>query len=479
MSHYPGHVALGAAVVVVFLILRAASRNRYVRRKLGLSIALGILYLVGQAALPFIAIDARLDANVRSWETLLIALSILNGLLVVTINPLRDDRVPERFPGIVQDAILLGLYLIVATFVFKEQLLTTSAVGAVVVGFALQDTLGNAFAGLAIQMEKPFRVGHWVGIAGYEGRVSEITWRATKLHTKTGNFVVLPNNIISKEAVTNYSEPVAPTRLQVEVGASYLASPGEVKSAMQDALANCRRILKTPAPDVLLVNFDASAITYRARFWVQDYAQDEAARDEVRTAIYYSFRRHNIEIPWPIQVQYERDEVPGPDKTVQMLARVALLSRLDIFKSLSDQERERLAAAAREHLYGDGDCVVRQGEPGGSMFVVSSGTAVVTVEPGGEVARIESGGYFGEMSLLTGEPRTATVAARGDTVVIEIDADMFKQIAATDPSILEKVGAVAMKRREELHAVRASAATAAAPETRANLLLRMRRFLGI
>src|SRR6185503_7310922 len=148
--------------------------------------------------------------------------------------------------------------------------LTTSAVGAVVVGFALQDTLGNAFAGLAIQSERPFKVGHWIKVGDFEGRVSEITWRATKMRTKTGNFVIVPNNIVAKEAITNYSEPAAPTRLELEVGVSYSASPLAVKQAMKDAMAQALHVLQSPPPDVLLVGFDASSMNYRARFWIRD-----------------------------------------------------------------------------------------------------------------------------------------------------------------------------------------------------------------
>src|SRR3970282_1813273 len=134
----------------------------------------------------------------------------------LTINPLRVDRTPERFPAIVQDAIVVALFALVATFVLREKFLTTSAVGAVVVGFALQDTLGNLFSGLAIQIEKPFRVGHWIAIGEREGQVQEITWRATKLRTKAGQFLVVPNGIISKEAILNYSEPTVPTRLHID-----------------------------------------------------------------------------------------------------------------------------------------------------------------------------------------------------------------------------------------------------------------------
>src|SRR5918994_1264807 len=176
--------------------------------------------------------DGDLTSPIRPFERLALTTAVVNLLVIALINPLRADRVRDRFPAIVQDAIVIGMLLIVATFVFKEQLLTTSAVGAVVVGFALQDTLGNAFAGLAIQSERPFNVGHWIRVGEFEGRVAEVTWRATKLRTKSGNFIVVPNNIIAKEAITNYSEPAVPTRLELEVGVTYAAPPPSVKAAM-------------------------------------------------------------------------------------------------------------------------------------------------------------------------------------------------------------------------------------------------------
>ena len=138
---------------------------------------------------------------------------------------MRADRVPDRFPSILQDAIVIGILMLVATFAFGDKILTTSAVSAVVIGFALQDTLGNAFAGLAIQSEKPFNIGHWVTVGAHEGRVAEVTWRATKLRTKTGNFVIVPNSEVGKAPITNYSEPAAPMRLYIDVGVSYDAPP--------------------------------------------------------------------------------------------------------------------------------------------------------------------------------------------------------------------------------------------------------------
>src|SRR6266487_2463789 len=113
-----------------------------------------------------------------------------------------------------------GAFALAAILFMQEKILATTAVGAVVLGFALQDTLGNLFAGLAIQIEKPFRVGHWVTIGGTDGVVCEVTWRATKLRTKQGNFVVVPNSTVSKETITNYSEPTRDTRIEIQVGVS-------------------------------------------------------------------------------------------------------------------------------------------------------------------------------------------------------------------------------------------------------------------
>src|SRR4029077_2623134 len=139
-------------------------------------------------------------------------------------------RLPDRFPKIVQDAIVIGMFAIAATIMLPERVFATTAVGAVVIGFALQDTLGNLFAGLAIQVEKPFRIGHWVNIAGKDGLVSEITWRATKIRTRGGNVVVVSNSTLSRETITNFSEPSLEPRAEVDVGVAYEVPPNQVKA---------------------------------------------------------------------------------------------------------------------------------------------------------------------------------------------------------------------------------------------------------
>jgi hypothetical protein len=358
----------------------------------------------------------------------------------------------------------------------STELVTTSAVSAVVLGFALQDTLGNAFAGLAIQSERPFNVGQWIKVGDYEGRVTEVTWRATKLRTKDDNLVVLPNNFVAKEPVVNYSEPASATRLIVDVGASYLVAPNIVKAALAEAVRNVPLVLTTPAPEIELLAFADSAITYRVRFWIGDYEADDRARDQVRTSIYYVFQRRQIEIPWPISVEY-KGELPEIDHEARGRELAEALAGTDLLAPLSAEIRGEIARSCRVVSYGDGEAIVRQGDPGQSMFVIAAGDVSVVLEPArNEVARIGRGGYFGEMSLLTGEPRSATVLAVGDVSVIELNADLFRRLGAEYPAAIEQMAVNAITRRADLERLKTSAAGVVAVEP-TTLRARMKKFL--
>ena len=409
---------------------------------------------------------------------LLLLLAGINAVVTLLVNPWRHDKASERFPAIVQDVAVFAIFAAVATAFFREQLLITSTIGAAVLGFSLQDTLGNLFAGLAIQIEQPFRVGHWISIADKEGQVQEVTWRATKLRTKNGQFLIVPNNVVSQQPVLNYSEPTIPTRVDVEVGASYLTPPNDVKDAIGEAIRNAPLAMTAPPPEVTVKDFGGSSVDYLAQFWIEDYAVDRRARDQVRTNIWYEFRRRNIEIPWPIQVQYERDEEPvRTDRHIDQAA--SELGRVDLFATLTPEARTVLAASSNEQLFAAGEAIVRQGATGDSMFIVLSGRVRVTLEPSGqEVATTAAGGFFGEMSMLTGEPRTATVRAVVDSRVLQITSGAFSELALATPSLLEHVTTVVTNRRAGLDAARAAAASHTT-ETKAGFLERMRKYLRV
>jgi CRP-like cAMP-binding protein len=268
-------------------------------------------------------------------------------------------------------------------------------------------------------------------------------------------------------------------RIEIDVGVSYDAPPNLVKATILAAIRDEPFIAGSTAPEVLILDFAASSIIYRTRVWTTDFmATDLRLPDRLRSAIYYAFRRNGITIPYPIQVEVQKEDRPPtpPDPAVAEAA----LRQVSIFSSLSDAEREELARTARHDTYAAGEVVVRQNERGNSMFVVMRGEAVVLLEPTNrQIAVIAAGGFFGEMSLLTGEPRTATVRTRVDSDLLEITSDAFRRFVLANPAAVEHVGEAVARRRTELAAHALAGAVAVSVETSQRFIDRIRRFLRI
>ena len=326
--------------------LRRATINRHIRGRLLLSAILFAAYTLAASALYWLPLpddirQARCRRSIRCWSPSPSSTSSSR----VTINPWRIDRIPERFPNIVQDTLVIALFALVATLILRDRVMATTAVGAVVIGLALQDTLGNLFAGLAIQIEKPFRVGDWVTIGGQDGMVSEITWRATKMRTKAGNFVVVPNSMLAKDTIINYCEPTRSLRLQVEVGASYEVPPNVVKAVIREALQSApelshERSARSAARRLRRLVDRVSRSILGQRF------RGRRAREGSR-AVAHLLR---------VQAQQHHDPVPdsGGDvgrrrrrRTGAQCCRADALASAPLFASLSPEERTR-AAGGRE-----------------------------------------------------------------------------------------------------------------------------------
>lgn len=471
-------MTLAVALFVVSLLLRVTTPNRHVRGRLTVSSVAVVIYGLLAAAVASGRLSAIMQEQLRPLLPLLLTFAVINGVVALAINPWRRDGVPDRFPRIVQDAIVIGVFAFAATLLLQDRIFAATAAGAVVIGLALQGTLGNLFAGLAIQIEKPFRVGHWVQIGGTDGQVSEVTWRATKIRTKAGNFVVVPNSKLADDIIINYSEPTPETRIEVRIGTSYDNPPNDVKRVILTALRDDAAIQEVRAPEVLVEDFADFSIIYRIRVWTTSFDADERIRDRIRTALYYAFRRNGIHIPYPIGVEVQRADLPPPPPDFAAIERA--IRGVQVFGPLADADVARLARAASIGGYAAGELVVKQGDAGSSMFVVASGAVVVTLEPGGEVvARVAAGSFFGEMSLLTGEPRNATVRTAVDSHLVEITAESFRHVVLANPSAVEQIGTAVAARRAELEQRRAGAGSVTAVEPPHNLIDRIRRFLSL
>lgn len=354
-----------------------------------------------------------------------------------------------------RDVLDFILYVIITIPLLKTQLkldvttmLGTSAVLSLVLGFALQDTLGNLFSGLSLQLESPFHVGDFIRVGEKEGRVVQIAWRSTRIETMRGEAITIPNSLIAKEKLTNYTRGGLPMAIDLEFGASYSAPPNFVKAEVMEALRESALVLNEPPPWVRVSNFGESSITYKARIFLSDYAAVPHVTDEVLGRLWYRFGRTGIEIPFPQQVVHFRAQEQSkvdPD--------LELLSNHPLFKPFPVEEAVGLSRSALERKFGVGEEVITEGRAGSSFYVVASGKLSVRVgTPPKEIAILERGAAFGEMSLLTGEPRTATVVAMEDCTLLEMGREVFARHLEAHPERLAQLATMIEERKAGLAA---------------------------
>lgn len=182
-------------------------------------------------------------------------------------------------------AIYLGVALSVMGFVFGlpiATLVTTSGVVALILGLALQNTLGDVFSGIALTLGKAYAIGDWVQLSdGTAGRVTETNWRSTNLLTGLNNIVVLPNSLLAKQSLTSLSRPDESHLITLGIRFTAGQRPRVVEDAMRSVLEASTRIVKEPPPAVALKGIDATAIEVELQFRVASLATGTSARNEI------------------------------------------------------------------------------------------------------------------------------------------------------------------------------------------------------
>ncbi|MEK7325930.1 MAG: mechanosensitive ion channel family protein, partial [Chloroflexota bacterium] len=359
-----------------------------------------------------------------------------------------------------------------------------------VIGLALQDMLGNVVAGLALQLDQPFTVSDWVYVSEQEGQVVQMNWRTLTIRTRDNHNVIIPNANVAKQEIINYSRPTPLQRLHATVGIAYRHPPVLVKEALSRAASGAGGVAADPAPEILVKDFGEFAIHYDVRYWITDYARAQQIQDAVLTRIWYELRRAGLTIPFPardVTVHMRGDD--HDTRAQEQLRReiFAELRPLAVFAPLSDAQIEMLVRGAGLQRYTAGETLVRQGDAGDSLFVIKSGQVRVDVRSeSGQVttvATLDSGDFFGETSLLTGEPRTASVIALAETEVVVVDKADFAEALAADTGILEGLSMALESRMrnlaEQVAAAGADTASARQPPQRAALLTRIRGFFGV
>lgn len=388
-------------------------------------------------------------------------------------------------------AIAWGLVWLRLTGVDLGSLITTSAVITGVVAFSMQETLGNILGGVVLQLDQSIRVGDWMKVDDTSGRVVEIRWRYTAVETRNRETVVIPNGWLVKNRFTLVGSradawPLWRRWLWFELDVAH--PPIRVCEILVKSVtdADIPNVARDPPPTAVLMRVEHGIGRYALRYFLDDPRPDDVTDSVVRAHALASLTRHNIAIASPREERLlikDNEAHRTAQHAKEIARRQAALARVDLFAALSEAERGELA----EHLvyapFVKGDTITRQGAVAHWLYLVVSGEADVWVEAGGErthVATLIPGSVFGEMGLMTGEPRRATITARSDIECYRLDKAGFEKVLRSRPDIAGDISGILASRNTELTVRRESAGTSgkrSAPGE--DILAKIRSFFGL
>ena len=413
-----------------------------------------------------------------------IVVRVLNFLVFGMFRLRRGFDAPTLVQNVFSIVAFSLLFLLIFSWEFPKAnlgaLFTTSAIFGVILGLALQDTLGNFFAGISLQADRPFQVGDviTVGAQRHTGVVEEISWRAIKIRTFQNHVVLINNSSAAKEPIEVCPRDNLNARL-VLFSTLYTDSPAKTIHVVREAVRETDNVSDRVTPIVRIRNMGDSGVEYECKYWLDDYAKYNDTDALVRQRIWYAFKRARLNFAFPTRTVHVERKTLGARET-DGGAIVERLSAVDIFAPLSVEETGMLAQAAVRHVFAPGETVIRAGDEGASMFVVHNGRVQVQVNDNGRprpVATLNEGDFFGEMALFTGEPRTANVVALEETEVLEIGKSAMKRVFDTNPDLVESLSFIMSERRQGL-ATQADAATSPTDGSE-GFLSAVKRFFGI
>jgi small-conductance mechanosensitive channel/CRP-like cAMP-binding protein len=380
-----------------------------------------------------------------------------DGLVAKALNR-RPPRLVVQLTNLL--VMLLALSGIIG-IVFQQSvtgLWATSGAIGLIVGFALRNLILDTFSGLAIHLEQPFRVGDWIichtRMGKMAGRVEETNWRTTRLWTADSNIIVIPNSFLTSTVVTNCSLPEDYREFEQMLVLDFRVPVERALRLLNAAIrqtAEEKAILSTPAAKARVSNTLPDGVEYTISYYIRPEqvsigkARDLLLRNVLNhlsnAGVSMSNPRRDVflaRMPWR-QRDWRNDKDLGRQ-----------LARLPMFEGLSEAELDQLASRAKVYPLRKGDTVVSQGDAGDSMFIIAEGLLTVSLRQHDgsmlSVADLVPGQFFGERSLLTGEPRSATVTCAADCTVVEVGKDAIAHLLQVNGTLVEIFSRAALER---------------------------------
>lgn len=394
----------------------------------------------------------------------------------------RNVVAPSLLREIFSIVLYFVLFGIAITYVLGQPVtgwLATGTILAAVIGLALQETLGNLVAGIALHLEDSFEVGDVIRSGDFIGVVEGVRWRATRLRTFNNDFVILPNSMIARERLEVFPRDNLNARV-LSVSVDYNVQPATAIAVLTQAMTNVDGVARDIPCFARVGGFGDFAVIYELKYFMRDYAQRDRIDADIRKAVWYALRRNGISIPFPIRAYQPYKPPTHEDRQIPPDELRARLMEVDILSPLTPDAHEAIASAAKVHFFSKGETIIRHGTAGDSMFVVHEGIVSVRIPDESsvgwhEVARLVAGSVFGEMALLTGETRTADIAATTDVMAIEITHDALQPILQSHPELAAALSAKMLERQDRLAEIRADSGE----EEARTVLSRIRAYFGL
>ncbi len=452
MSH-PLWVLITVALLGVVALRASESRSHVVRSVLFAAVLLAVSFSLSYTAAWLPAqISPALAAGLLDIAFGLLFIRIWGGILFRLILP----ALTVSPPGIIADIVILLSYAFwIALGLHRAgmalgEIVTTSAVITAVIAFALQDTLGNLLAGIAIQLDNSVSVGDWIQHEGMAGRVSEINWRATSLETRNWETVVIPNSLLLKNRfVVLGKRRKAPLqwRRWVWFDLTLETLPSQILSMINKSLAETRipHVARAPAANCILMDIEHGVARFAVRYWLTDLAEDDPTDSAIRTLIDATLRRNERRLTPPIfnvLMTKEKEQIHARHKR-HTNERIAHLQRLSLFGMLEEDELLSLADSLKFAPYVAGDTMLEQGEVAQWLFIIVSGEAEMKMKDSEGrklvLGTLGTGEVFGEMGLLTGEASLYSVKALRDVECYRLNREMFQSIFMKQEELVQQL----------------------------------------
>lgn len=487
---HPAYVtALLIATALLLVLMRARPEGGFLRNTLAFALLcmLAVITTGSASWLGYAETATLMDAV----TTLLIGLLVIRLAGLVLFRALLP-ALRLHPPRIMEDIFLVLAYVLWGLVRLRYagldlgSLVATSAVITAILAFSMQDTLGNILGGIALQLDDSIHIGDWIRVDDISGRVIEVHWRHTAVRTRNGEIVVLPNSLLMKSKFTIVSRDDTPQwRRWVHFAVNLEVPPQRVISAVEKAVGDAAipLVSKSPLPSCVLMDFKEGIGHYALRYWLTDALADDPTDSAVRVHVYAALQREGWRFAPPamdISVTTENAEREHQQREHELALRRKTLRRIELFAQLSDEEVTHLARSLTYAQFARGDVMTRQGAVAHWLYVLINGEAEVWYEGQGQPRRLlttlPAGRVFGEMGLMTGEPRRATVTARTDAECYRIDKKNFEQIMQSRPEMAEEFAHILTERNKQLVAVQAEKQPVDHAQQHEKILANIRRF---